>query len=86
MVVKSNCSLTKRLCKCAIGPLSTANEPMNTRDPNVNERANFCGRMANIGSPTKNAKAKKTAEMNSMAQKTYMEGEYRMKSGKNNIN
>lgn len=72
MVVNKSLSLTNMLCKCAMGPLRMAKELINKSDPNVKERANFCGRIAKSGKPTKKAKAKKTAETNSNAQKTYI--------------
>jgi hypothetical protein len=60
--------------KCAIGPFRIANEPMKVSEPNVNDKANFCGLTAIIGSPTKKARAKNRADRKSRAQKTCKSG------------
>jgi hypothetical protein len=58
------------LDKCSHGPFKIPKLAMNVIDPQVKDRANFCGFKAIIGSPTKNASAKNRAERKSSAQKT----------------
>ena len=58
------------LFKCSTGPLRIPKDPMNVKLPKVNDKANFCGRMASMGTPTKNASAKKRADRKRRPQKT----------------
>jgi hypothetical protein len=46
--------------------------PIKVIDPHVKLRANFCGFNANIGTPTKNAKAKNRPDKSSNAQNTFI--------------
>ena len=45
--------------------------PINVSEPQVKDIANFCGLIAIMGNPTKNASAKNNADRNSKAQKTW---------------
>jgi hypothetical protein len=58
------------LFKCSTGPLRIPKDPINVKLPKVNDRANFCGRTASMGTPTKKAKAKNIPDTNRRPQKT----------------
>ena len=60
--------------KCASGPLRMAKEHRKRRLPQVNERANFCGRIEIMGRPTAKAKRKKMAERMRRAQNIWKRG------------
>jgi hypothetical protein len=68
-------SAVNMLAKCSFGPFIIPKLPMNVREPQVKERANFCGFNAIIGKPTKKAKAKNSADKNRRAQKTCVDNE-----------
>ena len=70
VVVKNTRSMVNMLFKCSTGPLRIPKLPIKVKEPQVNDRANFCGFKAIVGNPTKNAKAKKSADRKSNAQKT----------------
>jgi hypothetical protein len=72
IVVKNIRSAANMDFKCSAGPFKMPKLPMNINEPQVNESANFCGLMASIGTPTKKARAKKSADRNNRAQKTYI--------------
>lgn len=63
-------SAAHMLLKCSMGPFSIPNDPMKVSDPIVKLIANFCGRTAMTGKPTKNANAKNRADSPRSPQKT----------------
>ena len=68
MVVKTSLSRLIIPRRCAMGPLRIPKDAMNVRLPNVKLSANFWGLTTIMGSPTKKANAKKSAERNNRAQ------------------
>ena len=57
--------------KCSFGPFSMPNDNMNVRLPMVKESANLCGCTLSMGTPTKKARAKNSADKNKRPQNTY---------------
>ena len=68
--MKSIRSAPHILFRCSIGPFNIPKLPINVSEPQVKESANFCGLIAIIGNPTKNANAKNNADRKSSAQNT----------------
>lgn len=73
--------MVNMLRRCSTGPLRMEKLPMKVIDPQVKLRANFRGFRAKTGMPTKTASAKKSAEKNNSAQKTWMTGKKNFENG-----
>lgn len=70
IVVKGSRSMVNMLRQCSYGPFIIAKLPIKVMEPQVKLRANFCGLMASMGTPTNMARAKNRADKNRSAQKT----------------
>lgn len=56
--------------RCSTGPRRMPKDPINVKEPQVKDIANFCGFTGSIGIPKKNARAKKSTDRNSKPQNT----------------
>lgn len=70
IVVKSIRSEANMDTRCSYGPFRIPKLAMKVSDPHVKLSANFCGFNASIGTPTKKARAKKSADKKRSAQNT----------------